>query len=201
MASAAKRAVPRLQPAILLLLAVALAVSGCSDKGGSKGGAGDSGGNDGDGNLTEEPSGPTEEPTGELGNETDPEPAVSEAFVFEASVSTDCVTQCGGCLPQVGCAGGPAPGAKGCLGFNAGVPEQDCVWTELTTEMAGKPFTAESTSGDPDLEFLAACDPASESISTSLNPDGETGKVPAGAGCVVIWEFNSAPSTITFTVS
>ena len=121
-------------------------------------------------------------------------------FVFAGDVEQDCATPCELGTP-VGSPPVPLPGSKGCLGFKADMQGLDCLWTPLGPELADLPFTLVSTAGDPDLEFLDTCDPVEgASLGTAYNAGPEAGFVPAGAGCAVLWEFNAAPSTITFTV-
>jgi hypothetical protein len=134
-------------------------------------------------------------------------------FVFSGAVKANCATQCEGCDPASSVVCAPvAAGAFGCGSFNAGstpvgngAQGNDCIWTALPDGAAGRAFTAASTAGDPDLDFIDVCnvvDGANTKSSWSAGP--EAGTVPAGFPCVVIWEFTpltSTPSTITFTIA
>lgn len=90
-----------------------------------------------------------------------------------------------------------ALGANGCAGFNAGVSGQDCVIFELGPELAGRPFLAEGTGVNLDVDIWSSCDPAPPS---SLQTGSVEGTIPAGAACMILW-FYSAGSTGTVTVT
>jgi hypothetical protein len=121
--------------------------------------------------------------------------------VLIGQVTADCSAGCEAVL--VG-----EPGALGCRSFNSGVYGLDCVAFALA-DVAGKQYTLTSSAGDPDAEFFDMCAvdtegpgaPSSTGRGFSSGPEG--GTVPAGTGCVVVWEFNTvtpdAPSVLTFT--
>ncbi len=95
-----------------------------------------------------------------------------------------------------------AGSANGCQDFVGGTSGGDCVYFELTPAMQGKPFTAMSSAigGDVELSFTDSCafptDPTTED--TYLNVGAtETGTSPATAVCVVMWEFEVVPSTLS----
>ncbi len=119
-------------------------------------------------------------------------------FTFQATTDQPC---------QVFCSNDPvlgvfATGANGCAGFTAGEQGIDCVWTDLPTGSAGRAFTSTSTGGDPDLEFRSEC---SSNPTTAMGRSAvggpESGMVPEGAACVVIWEWAATASTHTFQVA
>lgn len=96
-------------------------------------------------------------------------------------------------IPNVGYAG-----ATGCAGYWDGTSGFDCVFFELLADYAGKSFTATADAGNPDLEFWPVCDPAEVFAVAGFAVDGpESGVIPDGALCVVIW--NGEPSTDTPT--
>lgn len=97
-------------------------------------------------------------------------------------------------------------GATCCAGFDAGMSGVDCVFVELPAGLDGHAFTATSDAGDPDVEFWATCD-ASElfSVADFRNVGPETGVVPGGAACLIMWDNAVPPTaptfpTFTFTV-
>lgn len=108
------------------------------------------------------------------------------SFVYEGDVSRDCF-QCSDI------------GTDFCVGRQIDSNGSDCVWFELPEEAAGLPFIANSTGGDPDLRFYEEC--VSGATSSSFAEDGpESGEVPEETGCVMMWEYSDAPSTITLTI-
>jgi hypothetical protein len=100
-------------------------------------------------------------------------------------------------------------GASVCVGFNEGENGQDCVWFELDASLVGKDFTLTADEGDPDYEFWPACSPMDDSatppvsfaIAGSIADGPESGTIPEGAGCIVIWaKLPPAMPTYTFTI-
>lgn len=83
--------------------------------------------------------------------------------------------------------------------FAAGEQGIDTIWLALTPEMVGKPFTVTSTGGDPDAVISAGCTPDATVIEAH-GEGAEAGTIPAGAGCLVTWDFDTPESTITITV-
>jgi hypothetical protein len=97
-------------------------------------------------------------------------------------------------------------GANGCVGYTANMSGQDCVFFKLDAAFVGHAFTITADAGDPDYELWPECNATPTSIdglamegSTAAGP--ESGMIPDGAGCVVIWTKSppDAP-THTFTV-
>lgn len=102
-------------------------------------------------------------------------------------------------IPNVGYAG-----ATGCAGYWDGTSGVDCVFFELEAAWAGKAFTATADAGNPDLEFWPVCDPTEVFAVAGFNAAGpESGAIPSGALCVVIWngEPGIATPTHTFTIA
>lgn len=93
-------------------------------------------------------------------------------------------------------------GAAGCIGWGAGVNGIDCVWFELPKGAAGHTYEAFSDFplDDPDGEFFADCTYGSTHVGDAYSVGVETGKVPEGAGCLVIWEYAGGVSTITVSI-
>jgi hypothetical protein len=100
-------------------------------------------------------------------------------------------------IPNVGYAGGTA-----CAGFVGGENGVDCVFFELEAGFEGKSFTATTDVGDPDLEFWPVCDASEVFAVAGFNNVGpESGVVPGGALCVVIWAKSPPDVPVhTFTV-
>lgn len=93
-------------------------------------------------------------------------------------------------------------GANGCAGYTADMSGEDCVFFELTPDLAGHPFTGTASAGDPDLEFWDICDPALGAFMENYYATGpEAGVVPEGTACVILW-MKTPPTTgtLTFTV-
>ncbi|MHB8632610.1 MAG: hypothetical protein ACYDBQ_01400 [Thermoplasmatota archaeon] len=115
-------------------------------------------------------------------------------------------TYCEQCTPP----NGPTtPGA--CAGWEQNTQGQDCIWSALNATLAGHNFTAHAdANGDVDLSFLANCAPSPNAATvkdfTAAGPD-ESGSVPSGAGCVVLWNSPAVPpmgtgaATLRFVVS
>lgn len=86
-------------------------------------------------------------------------------------------------------------GALGCAGFLLGLGDEDpevfldCVFFELGAGDAGQPFSSSSSQNDPQVEFMSECGPTASSVQKFANAGAaESGIVPAGAGCVVLWQ-------------
>jgi hypothetical protein len=75
----------------------------------------------------------------------------------------------------------------------------------LPTGLAGHAFTAVSEKGDADVDLWDACDGQNGNPVSGgqfFGPKDEAGTVPAGAGCVIVWDGGAgATGTITFTVT
>lgn len=75
----------------------------------------------------------------------------------------------------------------------------EAVEFELTPDLVGLPFLADSTKGDPDLIFTSDdCD--GDEVEMVANPGPEEGTVPEGAACMIVWEFADPDSDITVTI-
>lgn len=105
-------------------------------------------------------------------------------------------------LPCTDCYFSPAATGQ-CVEFLTGEPKGlRCDWGELPADAAGRDFLLAGGS-DPGLEFYSSCDGAS---AESLGAQDETaatevGTVPAGALCVVVYEFEEPGASFTFTVA
>jgi PKD repeat protein len=98
-----------------------------------------------------------------------------------------------------------------CIGLGAGRNEGDCAWVVLPADAAGRTFTVTGTSpspvpvddfndANPDIAVLSACDiEASVLLFQAGDTDGdETGVIPAGAGCLVAWDYDETWIDIEF---
>lgn len=100
-----------------------------------------------------------------------------------------------------------------CIGLGVGRNEGDCAWVALTAEAAGRTFTVSGTSpspvpddfpedindANPDIAILSTCDIDADVLlfQTGSN-EAETGIVPAGAGCLVAWDYDETWVNIEF---
>jgi hypothetical protein len=116
------------------------------------------------------------------------------------------MTWCAACSDSLG--GGPAPSPViPSFSWLSGESGLDAVFTPLTPDLAGHAYTITSTGGDPDGAFMSECSPMGTLVGPSLASGPEAGTVPAGAGCLLVWEFPPLPpvppgaSTITLTVA
>lgn len=91
-------------------------------------------------------------------------------------------------------------GANSGVGYRAGVSGIDSVFFELGPELVGLPFVADSSEGDPDLSFRTSCSGGGAVGDPFAEEGPESGTVPEGAACVLIWEFIGADSEITITI-
>jgi hypothetical protein len=98
----------------------------------------------------------------------------------------------------------PCPGCRteprACLPAAAAPEESVCASLTLDAELEGRPFRLNSTQGDPDLAFLSTCTNVGV-LATHVNAGEETGDVPQGARCVIVWEHEKAESVIRLTVT
>lgn len=85
-----------------------------------------------------------------------------------------------------------------CVGFQIGQDGMDCIWFELDG-MDGWTFKADSDGPVADVEFLTTCDPRATS-SLGMFTGNASGKVPAGSGCALLWDYGSIPATMTLTL-
>ncbi|MHB8633004.1 MAG: PKD domain-containing protein [Thermoplasmatota archaeon] len=96
------------------------------------------------------------------------------------------------------CANGATPSTPGaCVGWEQGSEGMDCAWVAIPAGLVGHKFNALADSGgDLDLSFLSSCtaSPTATTIQDFLaSGPGEKGTVPAGAGCVLMWNSPSVP--------
>lgn len=66
----------------------------------------------------------------------------------------------------------------------------DAVWVVIPAELIGRPWTATTTGPDVATAAFTACGPTGkfiEMVDTGAIP--ETGVIPAGTGCFVLWEY------------
>ena len=102
--------------------------------------------------------------------------------------------------PDLSCTQCSEAGANTGLGYRAGINELDSFFVEIPADAAGQPFTVTSSGGDPDVSFRDSCASSGAAVE-SFNADGpESGLVPAGALCALMWEYAEPGSTITLTI-
>ncbi|MGB1696961.1 MAG: PKD domain-containing protein [Thermoplasmatota archaeon] len=100
---------------------------------------------------------------------------------------------------QAACPQCTAAGANTGAGYRAGESGVDSVFAEVPGVYAGAPFTATSN-GNIDLVFRDSCD-AGAAVGEPFAADGdESGKVPAGAACVLMWTPDTPGATLTITI-
>lgn len=124
-------------------------------------------------------------------NVTEAGPAGPE---FPLSFSGDVVASCIACQEVGGTAS---------LGFNAGEAGLDSTWFELPVGVAGHAFqTSESADLDSDVEFFETCSADAASVGSFRSIDAhESGEVPNGAGCAVLWTWYPGPATVTLVIT
>jgi hypothetical protein len=71
----------------------------------------------------------------------------------------------------------------------------DLIWVEVPAELAGHTFVATSSAADVGVGMLASCDPTAAAAVAYFDSEStpETGTVPAGTGCIVLWDFPPVP--------
>lgn len=82
----------------------------------------------------------------------------------------------------------PFPSAS----WQSGQQGRDAVWVEVPAALAGHAWSASTTGSDIATAAFTACGSSGkflEMVDTGANP--ETGKIPAGTGCFVLWEYLS----------
>ncbi len=104
-----------------------------------------------------------------------------------------------------GVADGPCPqcrevGANTGAGYRAGVSGLDSVFVALPAEYIGYPFVAKASAGDIDLSFRTACSAGGAVGDPFAKAGAESGVVPEGAACVLMWNYDTPDSTLTITV-
>lgn len=89
-----------------------------------------------------------------------------------------------------------------CVEFTLGEPKGlRCDWAELPADAGGRSFLLTTTGSDPGLEFFDACSGTATSLGTQDETAAdETGTVPAGALCVVVYEFEATSAGFTFAL-
>ena len=95
-------------------------------------------------------------------------------------------------------------GPDNCISLNLGEPGIDCGWTELPPEAAGHAFKVVIEGlafGNADIAFLATCDAGAAVIATQTASSAEeAGFVPAGAGCLVAWDYDGVEPLLPFVI-
>ena len=110
-----------------------------------------------------------------------------EQFVAEGTPDLPC-TQC------------TEGGANTGIGYRAGINELDSYFVELPAGAGGQPFTVTSSAGDPEVSFRDSCS-GGAAVGDPFNNEGpESGVVPDGAACALMWEYSDPGSTITLTI-
>lgn len=77
---------------------------------------------------------------------------------------------------------------------------QDCAWIEFGPDYAGMPFTITGTGLDPDGLFWETCD-SGPGARFDVELSDESGLVPAGATCILVWEAFDPIVTVTFDIT
>lgn len=78
------------------------------------------------------------------------------------------------------------------VGWASGEQGIDTIWVEIPAALIGHAWTATTTGADIAIAAFSACSPDGhfiEMVDTGAIP--ETGIVPAGTGCMVLWEYLS----------
>lgn len=124
--------------------------------------------------------------------------AVLNLTAGQASVEQTVITgsASGGC-PQC-----TEAGANTGAGYRAGQSGVDSYFTEIKPEWIGLPFLVESSGGDPDASFRDGCGgggTGGAAVETHSNAGSESGVVPAGTNCILVWE--NGPSGADFTIT
>lgn len=112
-------------------------------------------------------------------------------LVFDGEVTLSCVP----CQE--------APGAGASISWNSGEAGLDSDWFVLPADAAGHDFqTSEDSDLDSDVEFFDTCSSDGTSLGAFKSVDAhESGEVPAGAGCAVMWTwYPVGPNAVHLTI-
>ncbi|HEX9816504.1 MAG TPA: PKD domain-containing protein [Candidatus Thermoplasmatota archaeon] len=101
---------------------------------------------------------------------------------------------------QLPCPQCTAAGANTGVGYRAGESGVDSAFFDLLPEFVGQPFTATSSGGSLGMVFRDSCDAGAAIGSVASGAGSHTGTVPEGALCVLMWDDESADSTIAITI-
>ena len=122
--------------------------------------------------------------------------ASAGGLTFEGSVSAYCALCTDFAAEQVG---SPIPGSfMPSASWNSGEQGVDSVWVAVPAELAGHAFVATSSLADVGVAAMSACGPSGKVI--ELHDDEgtpENGVIPAGTGCLLMWEFLDGPAPPT----
>lgn len=102
--------------------------------------------------------------------------------------------------PDLPCPQCTQAGANTGAGYRAGVNELDSFFAEVPEDAAGQPFTVDSTGGDANVSFRTSCGSGGTAVELFANAGPESGTVPEGALCALMWEDSTPASTITLTI-
>lgn len=115
--------------------------------------------------------------------------AAGAALTFTGDVSTYCAF----CTEVLGEQDGSEPASPfPSISWQRGEQGIDAVWVVVPAELAGRTWTATTTGVDIATAAFTACGPTGkflEMVDTGAVP--ETGLIPAGTGCFVLWEYLS----------
>lgn len=100
---------------------------------------------------------------------------------------------------QLACPQCTAAGANTGAGYRAGETGVDSVFDVVPSEYAGAPFTATS-GGNIDLVFRDSCDAGAAVGDAFVATGDESGTIPAGAACVLMWTTDTPGATLTITI-
>ncbi len=85
-----------------------------------------------------------------------------------------------------------------CVGLNAGMNGQDCVWADLPDGSAGRTAVLTSSTGSVSWDWMSSCPEGDGLDYGSGEPSPQQHKVPQGTGCVMF--YTDAPTGATFTI-
>lgn len=109
------------------------------------------------------------------------------------SFSSDVANYCSFCTEVLGEQDGTEPASPfPSVSWSSGEQGIDAVWVEVPAALIGHAWSATTTGADVAIAAFTACSPEGhfiEMVDTGANP--ETGIVPTGAGCMVLWEYLS----------
>lgn len=123
----------------------------------------------------------------------------ASGLFFSGTTSVPC-PQCTGGLDVFLSSPVPPPATPiAAPGWNAQEPGIETQWVAITPDLVGKAFTVTATS-DAAAAAFPACDPSTPAIELWDASSSETGTIPAGTGCMLLWDFDGPESTVTLVI-
>ena len=104
-------------------------------------------------------------------------------------------------MAQFPCPQCTAVGANTGAGYRAGQSGVDSFFTAIGPELANRHFALASTGGDPNASFRDSCSGGAAVGDPFAGTGPESGDVPEGATCLLLWEDQATNSSFTFTVT